>query len=183
MSDTTATRRQAITLESVFCPDCIVQIPSGIPKETVLKQLLRSLAFAGLLRDVSVCELAEALMERESHGTTALGKGLAIPHLRTDAVCRIVGAVGVAPEGVDFQSLDGAPTKVVFLVLWPTEQREQHFELMGRLSALLRDKSMLMCLQGQRKANLVYEYLKDLDARVTDFAVSRIELSTTACRK
>ena len=183
MSDTTATRRQVIRLESVFSPYCIEQIPNGMAKQAVLKQLLRSLVFAGLVTDASVCELAEGLMERESHGTTALGKGLAIPHLRTDAVCRIVGAVGVAPDGVDFQSLDGAPTKVIFLVLWPTEQREQHFELMGRLSALLRDKSMLMCLQGQRKANLVYEYLKDLDARATDFAVSRVELSTTAFRK
>jgi len=136
-------------------------------KEAVLKQLLRSLEFAGLLRDASVCDLVESLMERESHGTTALGKVLAIPHLRTDAVCRIVGAVGLAPAGVDFQSLDGAPTKVIFLVLWPTEKREQHFELMGRLSALMRDKSMLMCLQGQQKPHLVYEYLKDLDARVT----------------
>jgi len=167
----------------VFSPYCIEQIPNGMAKPAVLKQLLRSLAFAGLLKDTSVCDLAEALMERESHGTTALGKGLAIPHLRTDAVCRIVGAVGVAPEGVDFQSLDGAPTKVIFLVLWPTEQREQHFELMGRLSALLRDKSMLMCLQGQRKGHLVYEYLKDLDDRATDTAAGRVELSSTAFGK
>jgi mannitol/fructose-specific phosphotransferase system IIA component (Ntr-type) len=131
----------------------------------VLELLLRTLADAHLLTHVHVPELTKALMERERAGTTALGKGLAMPHLRTETVLRFVGAVGLAPEGVNFQSIDGDPTKLVFLVLGPFEQRERHFELMGRLSALMRDKSTLMFLQGRRTPREVFDYLTDLDAR------------------
>jgi mannitol/fructose-specific phosphotransferase system IIA component (Ntr-type) len=88
-----------------------------------------------------------------------------MPHLRTEAVYRFVGAIGLAPNGVDFQSLDGAPTKLIFLLLGPYAEREQHFELMGRLSALMRDKTTLMFLQGHRAPHEVCEYLADLDAR------------------
>jgi mannitol/fructose-specific phosphotransferase system IIA component (Ntr-type) len=88
-----------------------------------------------------------------------------MPHLRTEAVLQFVGAVGLAPEGINFQSLDGDPTRLIFLVLGPYAKRERHFELMGRLSALMRDKSTLMFLQGRRTPREVFEYLGDLDAR------------------
>ena len=168
-----------VRLASVFCPECIQVIDGKPNKQAVLEQLVRSLADARLLTHTEVTKLANTLMERESHGTTALGKGLAIPHLRTEAVYRFVGAVGLAPTGVDFLSLDGAPTKLIFLVLAPYEQREQQFELMGRLSALMRDKSMLMFLQGRRTPREVYEYLQDLDARASESPQTATVLSTT----
>jgi len=105
------------------------------------------------------------MMDRERAGSTALGKGLAMPHLRTKAVSRFVGAVGLAPDGIDFQSIDGGPTKLVFLVLGPYEQRESHFELMGRISAFMRDKATLMFLQGHRARDEIHHFLADLDAR------------------
>jgi PTS system nitrogen regulatory IIA component len=161
----TFTSSNAICLASVFPPECIELVPKGTPKEAVLTQLISALTAAGLVAASQVAPLVNALLERERAGTTALGKGLAMPHLRTEAVQRFVGSIGLAPGGVDFQSLDGAPTKLIFVVLGPHEPRERHFELMGRLSALLRDKSMLMFLQGQRTAHEVYDYLVDLDAR------------------
>jgi PTS system nitrogen regulatory IIA component len=165
MSDRRVANVNGIRLASVFSQDCIEKIPRGATKEAAIEQLLRSLANARLLTDPQVPDLAKILMDRERSGTTALGKGLAMPHLRTEAVFQFVGAVGLAPEGINFQSIDGDPTKLVFLVLGPYEQRERHFELMGRLSAMMRDKMTLMFLQGRRTPREAFEYLADLDAR------------------
>jgi mannitol/fructose-specific phosphotransferase system IIA component (Ntr-type) len=165
MSDRRAASTDGVKLASVFSQICIEKIPRGATKEAVIQQLLRSLVNAGLLTQRQVPELVKTVMDRERSGTTALGKGLAMPHLRTEAVHRFVGAVGLAPEGINFNSIDGDPTRLVFLVLGPYEQRERHFELMGRLSAMMRDKTTLMFLQGRRSPRDVFEYLADLDAR------------------
>jgi mannitol/fructose-specific phosphotransferase system IIA component (Ntr-type) len=66
---------------------------------------------------------------------------------------------------VDFQSLDGAPTKLIILVLAPYEERLRHLELMGRLWTLLREKPLLLFLQKTRTPREVYDFLIDLDVR------------------
>src|SRR2546426_273779 len=168
MSDRTVASANGVRLASVFRPECMGMIPNQATKEAVFSQLLGSLANVHVVSSEQIPALLHALMERERSGTTALGKGLAMPHLRTEAVHRFVGAIGLAPNGVDFRSLDGVPTKLIFLLLGPYDQREQHFELMGRLSALMRDKTTLMFLQGHRAPHEVCEYLADLDARAGD---------------
>lgn len=154
-----------VPLASLFCPLCIEQIPNNATKQDVLNQLLHSLANAQLLPGTEVPTILNALMSRERIGSTALGKGLAIPNLRIEAVVQFVGAIGLAPEGIDFKSLDGESTKLILLVLGPFAQRERHFELMGRLSALLRDKTTLWFLKEPHTADEVFEYFTDLDAR------------------
>lgn len=168
MSDRRAVSTNGVRLATVFSQDCIEKISRGATKDAAIEQLLRSLANAHLLTHQQVPDLAKILMDRERAGSTALGKGLAMPHLRTEAVFRFIGAVGLAPEGINFNSIDGDPTKLIFLVLGPYEQRERHFELMGRLSAMMRDKMTLMFLQGRRTPHEVFEYLVDLDARAGD---------------
>lgn len=179
MTDRRVHTASEVRLASVFSLDCIETIPSGTMKDAVVEQLLRSLANARLLAPQQVPDLATAMMDRERAGSTALGKGLAMPHLRTKAVSRFVGAVGLAPDGINFQSIDGAPTKLVFLVLGPFEQRERHLELMGRLSALMRDKATLMFLQCRRTRREVHEYLAELDARFNEVPGTTADLATT----
>jgi mannitol/fructose-specific phosphotransferase system IIA component (Ntr-type) len=104
-------------------------------------------------------------MARERMGTTALGKGCALPHLRAKNVAGVVGAIGLIPGGTDFDSLDGAPTHVVFLVLAQFDEREQHLEVMGRLSSLIHDKTTQFFLGSRPSPASVHEFLVDRDAR------------------
>lgn len=159
-----------VPLASLFCPACIEQIPTDSTKPRVLEQLLNSLANAQLLSATEIPKILNGLMSRERIGSTALGKGLAIPHLRIGSVDEFIGAIGLSSEGIDFNSLDGDSTKLVLLVLGPYDQRERHFELMGRLSALLRDKTTLWFLKEPHSADEVFEYLTDLDARSSEGA-------------
>lgn len=171
-----------VPLASLFCPACIEQIPTDATKPRVLEQLVNSLANAQLLSATEIPKILNGLMSRERIGSTALGKGLAIPHLRIDSVDEFIGAIGLSSEGIDFKSLDGASTKLVLLVLGPSEERERHFELMGRLSALLRDKTTLWFLNEPHTADEVFEYLTDLDLRSGESARSpnRLPVGTVA---
>ena len=83
--------------------------------EEVLGELARRLAAAGVIRDVQ--DLTRRLVERERLGCTSLGGGVAIPHCKSRDVDDVVLAVGLAPEGIDFQAADGVPVTLIFLIL------------------------------------------------------------------
>lgn len=100
---------------------------------TVLSRLL---ADSGAIRDGD--GLAHRLSERESLGSTALGSGVAIPHLKLSGISDPVVAVGGFPDGVDFGTADGAPVRVIFLVLSPADSPALHLQILARISRLLR---------------------------------------------
>lgn len=146
-------------LKSVFSPDCIVTIPRYAEKSEVLSSLVKSLACAGQLPWQSVVGVIEALQERERFGTTGLGNGLALPSLRTRSIVDFAGAVGIAPAGVDFRSLDGLPTRLIILLLSPLDQREKHAEIMTRLATLLSDNTLQYSVQLPRSPEALFRFL------------------------
>ncbi len=148
-----------INLAAVFSPSAIVAIPRDTPKADVLSSLVTSMASAGRVSWGSVNGIVETLLERERYGTTGLGKGLALPHLRHRDVVDFVGAIGVAPMGVDFDSLDGLPTRLLVLLLSPFDQREGHAEIMGRLATLLSDKTLQYFVQLPRSPEALFRFL------------------------
>ena len=81
----------------------------------------------------------KALMDREKQGSTGLGQGIAIPHARTDNVNSIVCALGISKEGIDFDSLDGNPVHLVFLILSPPDDKKQYLNVVADLFRLLKN--------------------------------------------
>ena len=100
-----------------------------------------------------------ALIEREQLGTTGMGRGLAVPHLRTTAVAESVGAIGLAPEGIDFQSLDGVPTRLIVLLLSPTKHQQEHGEILGRIARLISDRTLQYIVQIPRAPDELFSFL------------------------
>jgi mannitol/fructose-specific phosphotransferase system IIA component (Ntr-type) len=154
------TEPEAVDLSAIFSGDTIELIPPRTGKLQVLQQLVGALARMGKVSRESVEPLTEALMERERLGTTGMGKGLALPHLRSPLVNGYVGVVGVAREGIDFESLDGEPTRLVILLLSPFESREGHARIMGRLATLLSDKTLQYSLQVSRTVEALRTLLR-----------------------
>jgi len=150
---------EPIDMGQIFSPECILTISSREDKAFVLTSLVELLARKGRLPRQNVDGIVSGLLERERLGTTGLGKGLALPHLRSRALREIIAAVGVAPAGVDFKSLDRAPTRLIVLVLSPFEEREKHLEVMGRLATLLSDKTLQYSLQIPRSPNALLRFL------------------------
>ena len=84
-------------------------------------------------------EYKRVVLEREKEGTTGIGEGIAIPHGKTDAVSKPGLAAMVVPNGVDFDSLDGQPAKLIFLIAAPNTKDNVHLDVLSRLSTLLMD--------------------------------------------
>ena len=109
-------------------------------KEGVMRELVDALIAAGEVEKDKRPKLIDALMNRESLGSTAIGQGVAIPHAKSEYVKRLVAAFGLSKKGVDFDSLDGEMVYIFFLLLAPQDSAGPHLKALARISRLLKDK-------------------------------------------
>jgi nitrogen PTS system EIIA component len=109
-------------------------------KEDVIKELVDALINAGDIEKRCRNKLIEALMTRESLGSTAIGQGIAIPHAKSDCVVKLIAAFGLSKKGLDFDSLDGEPAHIFFLLVAPQDSAGPHLKALARISRLLKDK-------------------------------------------
>jgi PTS system nitrogen regulatory IIA component len=112
----------------------------SVKKEDVIKELVDALIDAGDVEKRHRNKLIEALMARESLGSTAIGQGIAIPHAKSDSVTKLIAAFGLSKKGVDFDSLDGELVNIFFLLLAPQDSAGPHLKALARISRLLKDK-------------------------------------------
>ncbi|MDD5730260.1 MAG: PTS sugar transporter subunit IIA [Candidatus Omnitrophica bacterium] len=118
----------------------IISDVKSVKKDEVVKELVDALIAAGDIEKIHRGKIIDALMERESLGSTAIGQGIAIPHAKTDAVNKLVGAFGLSKKGVDFDSLDGEPVYIFFLLVAPQDSAGPHLKALARISRLFKDK-------------------------------------------
>ncbi|MFN3966383.1 MAG: PTS sugar transporter subunit IIA [Endomicrobiia bacterium] len=104
-----------------------------------------------------------SIMEREKLGTTGVGQGVAIPHGRTDTVDELVGAFGISKQGVEFESLDGEPVYLIFLLLSPVESAGHHLRALSRVSRLFKDKFFRQALMDSKSVEEVLKIIHQED--------------------
>ncbi len=121
-----------LTSEDLIAPQL-----EGASKADVLAELAKHLA--AQIDEVEEHRLVEVLWERERLGSTAIGDGIAIPHGKLPGLRGVVGMFGRHVGGVDFDSLDGNPTRLFFLLVAPEESVGQHLKALARVSRLLKD--------------------------------------------
>lgn len=109
-------------------------------KEDILRELIDALINAEEVEKRNRNKLVEALMAREALGSTAIGQGVGIPHAKCDCVDKLVAAFGLSRKGVNFDSLDGEPVYIFFLLLAPADSAGPHLKALARVSRLLKDK-------------------------------------------
>ncbi|MDZ7822011.1 MAG: cation:proton antiporter [Candidatus Marinimicrobia bacterium] len=120
-----------LPLEKILHPDCILMDINADKKEDIIRELVDKLHENELLidRDATL----KAVLDRENAMSTGMQFGVALPHGKTDAVKRMTMAVGLKPGGVDFQSLDGKPSKVFVLVVSRKQAAEPHIQLLSEI--------------------------------------------------
>jgi mannitol/fructose-specific phosphotransferase system IIA component (Ntr-type) len=121
-------------LSTLLKREAIIVPLENFEKSSLIEELLDAAARTGQVIDRD--KALQALLEREKLGSTGLEKGLAIPHARTNAVDGIVMAVGVAPDGVDFQSADGEPTRLFFLLLASEAVTSSYVQVLALIARL-----------------------------------------------
>ena len=130
--------RSGINLEDYLSPSHAVVPLFSRTREGIVGELVDALFKSGKISDREKV-LAE-VMEREKTLSTGMEKGIAIPHARTDGVKGMALAVGLCPEGADFLSLDGEPSKLIFLIVSSSEDRGPHLQLLAALAKRMREE-------------------------------------------
>jgi len=134
-------------------------------KKSAIKELIDILLTAKEINPAKKDELTKVVMDREALGSTGIGQGVAIPHGKSSSVKRLIAALGISRKGINFESLDGDPARIFFLLLAPEDSAGPHLKALARISKVLKEKSFrdLMCKCASEKELL--KILKEADLK------------------
>jgi len=105
-------------------------------------------------------EFIKALAKRENLESTGIGDGIAIPHARTNAVGDLVLAFARSPKGIDFSSIDGKPSHIIFLIASPEGKKSEYILALAKLSRLLRKHAVRDLLRQAKDPEEIMEIIK-----------------------
>ncbi len=136
----------------------IIKVPmQSTDKPEVLRELVQVLKDAGEITDYNAA--LAAVQSREDKQSTGLTDGIAVPHAKTPAVSSLKLAIGIAPEGIDFDSMDNQPSKLFFLLLASPGMSGPHVEALAEIAKLARSKAFCKALVNAENAKEAVELL------------------------
>ncbi len=144
-------------------PEAVVANLGATTKPAVLAELSDRLAH--VMPGVDAPTLRRILEERELLASTAIGDGIAIPHGKLDSVGHLVGVLGRAVKGIEFESIDGKPTHLVFMLVAPASSTGVHLKALARLSRLFRDPEFRQRLLAAPDSEAMYRVIAEEDAK------------------
>ena len=147
--------------------ECITVDLKGNTKDEILEELLSLLCLSGNIEDRDA--VLNALKEREASMSTGLEKGIAIPHVKTNGVKETCVAIGLKKEGVNYDSLDGQPSKIFIMLASPIEKSGPQMRAMAAFSGLLMRDEVRAALMNAESAETVIEILEERKNIVTKY--------------
>jgi len=135
-------------------------------RDSVIGELVRALEKAGCLGKGNCQSLIKAVIKRENEASTGLGKGVALPHVKSDVVSDVVAAVGQSSKGIDFRSLDKQPVYSVVLLISPKDKPDKHLEAMEKVFRHLQQDKFRKFLRQSRTVEQITELLEEADNNV-----------------
>jgi nitrogen PTS system EIIA component len=110
-------------------------------------------------------EFLQIVLEREQLGSTGIGDGIAIPHGKSKAITEIVSGFGLSKRGIDFDSLDGKPAHLFFLLVAPETSVGTHLKMLARISRMLKNGEFRKKLLTATSQHEIYQIIADEDAK------------------
>jgi nitrogen PTS system EIIA component len=150
-----------LTSEALIAPDL-----AGTSKTAVLRELAEHVVRQRPEDHIDTDRLIEVLWERERLGSTAIGDGIAIPHGKLPGLKGVIGAFGRHVKGVDFDSLDGSPTHLFFLLVAPEDSVGQHLKALARVSRLLKDRAFRDKLVAAPDRSELFRLIREEDEKL-----------------
>ena len=132
-------------------------------KEGILAELTEPLVATQKIRNSR--EAVNVLLERERLGSTGIGEGIAIPHGKLKELKDVVAVFGRSLGGVDFDSMDGAPAKLFFLLMAPENSASTHLKALARISRLLKDRAFREELLQAESQDELFEIISREDEK------------------
>ena len=128
-------------------------------KQLVITELVDVLDANGLVLNRD--EALEAVLIREKTRSTGIGSGIAIPHGKCKAVKKLVMAIGIAPEPIDFESIDGKGVSIILLLVSPADQTGPHIQALAEISRLMLNEQFKQSLESSTSPQEAYELLSN----------------------
>jgi PTS system nitrogen regulatory IIA component len=152
-----------VKIMDILVKDAVVLNLASAHKADVLGEMARALAKAEPSLDADT--LLGVLEEREALQSTGIGEGVAIPHGKLPGLSRLLASFARSREGVDFESIDGQPTHLFFLLVVPEHSGGQHLKALARISRFFRDAAFRTRLQEAETLEDVYRAIEEEDAK------------------
>lgn len=150
-----------VNIQNMLKKDYVVE---GL-KSKSKKEVLAELSDVFLRDDMGIDRdsVVEVLMEREKLGSTGIGDGIAIPHGKLKGLEDLVVSFGRSRGGVEFDSLDGGPVHIFFLLMAPENSAGQHLKALAKISRMLKDTSFRESLIKAESAEEIYQLIVEKD--------------------
>ncbi len=150
-----------MNIQDMLKKEFIIEDLKSKTKQEVLVELAD--VFLGDDTDIDKSTVIEVLLEREKLGSTGIGDGIAIPHGKLAGLEDLVVSFGRSHRGVDFDSLDGRPVHIFFLLMAPENSAGQHLKALARISRMLKDVSFRESLVKAESAENIYNLIVEKD--------------------
>jgi mannitol/fructose-specific phosphotransferase system IIA component (Ntr-type) len=151
-----------VLLSELLTPARVVVPLSARDKRGIIAELTRHLTENS---GANYQDVLAAVEEREAVLSTGIGFGVAIPHARSSAVSELTLVCGVSPERVPFDSIDGEPVQIFFLIVGPESTAGQHVKILSRIARLVRRENLRERLCRAQTADEFYEAVVDAESR------------------
>ena len=145
--------------------DAIVPELQASDRDSAIGELVDALVNAGVVPQEVRDELTQQIIDREKHGSTGFGKGVAVPHVKHDSIQQMAAAIGVSAAGVDFNALDKAPVYSIVLLLSPKHKPDEHLQAMENIFASLQKDQFRKFLRQATSREDIEELIQEVDAQ------------------
>lgn len=151
------------SIRDLLQQDLIIDDLKAADKGGAIAEFARLLQSAGKVQDAD--ELVRVLMERESLGSTGIGDGIAIPHAKMPFLREMIVAFGKSSRGVDFQSVDGKPAHLFFLLVTPDDNPGEHLRTLARISRILKNRALRDRLMQASRSGEIQMLISEEDGK------------------
>jgi nitrogen PTS system EIIA component len=152
-----------VKITDFLTAETVVPALAAREKDAVLQEMASGLVAHHPALDEK--KVFKVLSDRERISTTAIGEGVAIPHGKLREVERVVGIFARSMEGVDFASLDGAPTHLFFVLIAPENAAADHLKALARISRLLKDPAFRSRLIEAKTRQEIFDIIAQEDQK------------------
>lgn len=150
-------------IRQILSKECVLASLNSKTKEEVLVEL--SALLAEHHKNVATDQVVQVLTEREKLGSTGIGNGVAIPHGKLTNIEQILTAFGRSLDGIAFDSQDGKPAHLFFVLLAPENAASLHLKALARLSRLLKDVNFRNKLIEAKTQDEIYQEIVSEDEK------------------
>ena len=151
-----------------FRLECIQIGTNSTNKDEVLQEISQLAVKTSVLSSVSADYIYNKLSEREEIGSTGYENGIAIPHCRLKNITEFVVGIMTVPHGINFNAFDKKPTNIIFFIIAPEKERENHLRLLSIISrTYMHPKMKDKMLAAKTNVDLIETFLKDIPDKIS----------------